>query len=102
MPKATLEAVRRYTGPIGGSVSNRYADARAIVEDLTNVGIDLSDVAKLLEQQGISTFAKSWEELIGSVERGLETAGASIAAYGAVKPASSNGRSSSPPAAAKP
>ena len=61
------------------------------------LGVDIADVANVLEQQGVESFEKSWEELIASVTEQIEKAGATVMPAGAVKPAG-NGA----PAAASP
>ncbi len=45
-------------------------------------------VADGLEEQGLASFAKSWDELIASVTSQLEKAGAEVMPAGAVKPIS--------------
>ncbi len=40
------------------------ADARAVVDDLAEVGIDLAEVAATLEQEGVASFAKSFDDVI--------------------------------------
>jgi transaldolase len=43
-------------------------------------------VVKGLEEQGLASFIKSWDELIASVTGQLENAGAEVMPAGAVKP----------------
>ena len=94
MPKATLAAVEMYDGAIADAVTNRYEEATAVVASLAKVGIDLGDVADVLEQQGVASFAESWDDLIKSVQERLENAGADAMPAGAVIPARSGGASS--------
>ena len=50
-----------------------------------------------LEEHGIASFAKSWDELIDSVTKQIEKAGAVIMPAGAVKPATGeNGQDTAP------
>jgi transaldolase len=102
MPQATLEAVGRFEDTTPDTISGRYAEARSIMSDLAAVGIDLADVADNLEQEGIASFVKSWDELIASVEQKLKDAGAEVMPAGATKPAKGDGAKSSSPAAAAP
>jgi transaldolase len=46
---------------------------------------------KLLEEQGLASFDKSWDELIASVTSQLKKAGAEVTPVGATQPVSSNG-----------
>ena len=41
----------------------------------------------MLEEQGVESFEKSWEDLIASVSAQIEKAGGSVTPAGAVKPA---------------
>jgi transaldolase len=100
MPKATLAAVEMYDGAIADAVTNRYAEATAVVASLAKLGVDLGDVADVLEQQGVASFAQSWDDLIKSVQERLENAGADAMPGGAVIPARSGGASRAPAAAA--
>jgi transaldolase len=87
MPEATLRAVADHGVVRGDTVRDGYAGARKVMEDLRQAGVDLADVAVVLEQQGVESFAKSWEELIASVTEQVEKAGASVMPAGAVRPA---------------
>ena len=91
-----MKARSRYNyGPLSGS-------REAVVDDLAKVGIDLSEVADVLERQGIASFVQSWEDLIKSVEEQLENAGADVKPDGAVTPPAQSGGASAAPAAAAP
>ena len=70
--------------------------------ELRRVGVDIADVADLLEAQGIELFAKSWNGLIASVTARLEEAGARVMPAGAVTPAKSDGGQDAAPAAGAP
>ena len=102
MPKATLAAVETFEGAIADTVRSRYGEAKLVVERLARVGVDLADVADVLERQGVASFAESWDELVKSVEEQLENAGADVMPAGAVIPAAKSGGSSNAPAAASP
>jgi transaldolase len=83
MPEATLEGVSRLDDATPDTISKRYAEARATVSDLAALGIDLVDVADVLEHDGIASFVQSWDELIASVEQQLKSAGAEVMSAGA-------------------
>ena len=100
MPEATLHAVADHGEVRGDTIRSSYRAAYAIMDDLRRVGVDLSEVAELLETEGTASFEKSWEELIASVTKQLEKAGASVMPAGAVKPAKGSGEKAAPAAAA--
>jgi transaldolase len=86
MPAATLDAVADHGRPHGNVIAGKYDAARQVFRDLARIGVDFEDVVTGLEQQGLASFAQSWEELIASVSRQLEKAGAEVMPGGAVKP----------------
>ena len=102
MPAATLEAVANHGRPRGDAIKGTYGAAREVFSDLEQIGIDFADVVKGLEEQGLVSFAKSWDELTASVTSQLEKAGAEVTTSGAVKPTGTNGQKSgeTPPSAA--
>jgi transaldolase len=100
MPEATLQAVADHGVVRGDTIRDSYAAAHATVADLAKIGIDLAEVADLLERQGVESFEKSWEELIASVTEQVEKAGASVMPAGAVKPAQSGPAAGAPGRAA--
>ena len=102
MPEATLHAVAEHGEVRGDTIRGEYAAAHAVMDDLQRVGVDMADVAKLLETQGVASFEKSWEELIASVTEQLEKFGASVMPAGAVTPAEGSGNKAKAPAAAAP
>ncbi len=102
MPEATLQAVADHGRVQGDTMRGSYDAAHAVLDDLARLGMDMADVAAVLEQQGIASFAKSWDELIASVMGQLEKAGAEVMPAGAVIPASSDGGQDAAPAAGAP
>nr|WP_191057989.1 transaldolase [Geminicoccus harenae] len=90
MPAATLDAVADHGRPRGNAIKGTYEAARSTFHDLQQVGIDFEDVVNGLEEQGLASFAKSWDELIASVTSQLEKAGAEVMPAGSVKPISAD------------
>ncbi len=39
-----------------------------MLDDLADVGVDLDDVTRTLEEEGVASFSKSFEELLASLE----------------------------------
>ena len=102
MPEATLQAVADHGQVRGDAVRGGYAAAHATLDGLRQVGVDMADVADTLEEQGIASFAKSWDELIASVTGQIEKSGGTVMPAGAVKPASGDGGQDAAPAAGAP
>jgi transaldolase len=100
MPEATLTAVVEQGEFRGDTIRSEYTSAHAVMDGLQRVGVDMADVAKVLEEQGVASFEKSWEELIASVTEQIEKFGASVMPAGAVKPAEGKGAKAKAPAAA--
>jgi len=102
MPEATLQAVADHGQVHGDAVRDNYAAARVVLAELSQMGLDMEDVADTLERQGVASFGKSWDELIASVTRQLEKSGAEVMPAGAVKPASGGEGQDAAPAAGAP
>ena len=102
MPEATLQAVADHGTVRGDTIRRGYDAAHAVLDDLARLSVDMDDVAAVLEQQGVASFAKSWDELIASVTKQMEAAGAAVMPAGAVTPASGNGGQDAAPAAGAP
>jgi transaldolase len=74
MPEKTLEAVADHGKVTGDTISGTAAAAQAVFEELSAVGIDLDDVFKVLEDEGVDKFEKSWGELLEAVQGQLDAA----------------------------
>lgn len=66
MPEKTLEAVADH-GEIRRTVDADLHAAHQVLDDLARLGIDMADVSAVLEDQGVSTFSKSFDELLQSL-----------------------------------
>jgi transaldolase len=100
MPEATLTAVGGLKDAMLDTITARYEEARAVVSDLAVLGISLSEVADVLEREGIASFIKSWDDLIASVEEQLKHAGADVRPTGVVPARGVASAPAAPPAAA--
>ena len=67
MPGKTIDAFVDH-GVIARTVDTDVEAARQAVADLEKVGVDLRDVTAQLEEEGIASFAKSFDSLISGVE----------------------------------
>jgi transaldolase len=66
MPEQTLDALLDH-GTVARTVDADLPGAHRILDDLARVGIDMADVSATLEDQGVSSFAKSFDELLQSL-----------------------------------
>ena len=67
LPEATLEAFDDH-GTVARTVDADPAAAQDVVDRATAVGVDLDDVARVLEDEGVAAFTKSFDELIATLE----------------------------------
>lgn len=74
LPEATLQAVADHGEIRGDTVSGTAAEAAAVFEQLSAVGIDLADVFAVLEREGVDKFEKSWAELLSATAAELGAA----------------------------
>ena len=44
------------------------AAARAVLDTLAEVGVDMDDVTRVLEEEGLASFSKSFDELLGVLD----------------------------------
>jgi transaldolase len=63
MPEATLEAFDDH-GTLARTVDADFAAADEVLANVERVGVDLDAVSALLEDQGVASFAKSFDELL--------------------------------------
>jgi len=74
MPEATLQAYADH-GEIGIPVTDQYESATNVMEELRAAEIDLDDVFRTLEREGVDKFKASWDELMNSVSDELKKLG---------------------------
>jgi transaldolase len=66
MPDATIDAFEDH-GTVARTVDAGIDDAREVFAALERVGVDFADVTRVLEEEGVSAFVKSFDELIGTL-----------------------------------
>jgi transaldolase len=71
MPEATLQAFDDH-GTLARTVDADPDAARATFDAIRTVGVDLDDVSRVLEEQGVASFAKSFDELITTLSSKAE------------------------------
>jgi len=67
MPEDTIDAFVDH-GTAARTVDVDPAGAEAVLAQLAAVGVDLDDVGEVLEEQGVASFAKSFDELIDALD----------------------------------
>jgi transaldolase len=72
MPEATLDAVADHGRVRGNTVQGTYDEARALFQQLKDVGVDYDDVVQVLEDEGVEKFETSWNELLATIQKELE------------------------------
>lgn len=72
MPEKTLEAVADHGEITGDTVSGTGAEAQQVFDQLDAIGIDLTDVFLVLENEGVEKFEKSWSELMEATQQQLD------------------------------
>jgi transaldolase len=63
MPDATIDAFER-RGTIARTINRDLDQAHQVMDDLARVGVDMADVGRTLEEEGVASFAKSFDELM--------------------------------------
>ena len=66
MPEATLAAFDDHGG-LARTIDADPDAARAVFQRLADLGIDMEEVAATLEEEGVSSFSKSFDELLGTL-----------------------------------
>jgi transaldolase len=66
LPEATIEAFEHH-GVIARTVDRDVDQARAVFDRLAAVGVDIDDVTRVLEDEGVAAFTKSFDELLGTL-----------------------------------
>jgi transaldolase len=82
MPDATIDAFLDH-GTVARTIDADHDGARAHLKRLADAGIDMADVSRVLEEEGVSSFLKSWDELLQSL---TDKANALVAGSGGSAP----------------
>ena len=67
LPESTIAAFED-RGTLARTIDDEIEDARATLESLANVGVDMEDVGQTLEREGVAAFAKSFDDLLATLE----------------------------------
>ncbi|WP_291313616.1 transaldolase [Corynebacterium sp. UBA2622] len=71
MPEATIDAVLELGGLHGDTLSGFAGEAQEVFDQLESVGIDMDDVVRVLEREGVDKFVDAWQELLDSMLENL-------------------------------
>lgn len=71
LPDATIEAFADH-GTLARTIDDGVDEAERVWDDLQSVGVDLDDVAEKLEADGVSSFQKSFTELLDALNTKAE------------------------------
>ena len=74
MPEATILAVADHGELRGDAIRGTYERSRKVFEDLAGLDISYEDVVTVLEEEGVTKFAASWQELLETIQAELERA----------------------------
>jgi transaldolase len=66
MPEGTLKGFANH-GEVGLIVSADGGDCEAVLEEFAKAGIDVSALAAKLQDEGATSFVKSWNELMAVI-----------------------------------
>lgn len=72
MPEKTLDAVADHGVVTGDTITGTSASAQETFDKVAGVGIDLTDVFLVLENEGVEKFEKSWQELMEATQGQLD------------------------------
>jgi transaldolase len=73
MPEPTLHAVADHGTVVPNAIAGTYDESRATFADLERLGVSYDDVVRVLEEEGVSKFADSWNELLATIKAQLES-----------------------------
>ena len=72
MPEGTIKATADHGELIGDTVHGTYDASRKVFADLEDLGIGYDDVTQVLEDEGVSKFEASWNELLDTIRTKME------------------------------
>jgi transaldolase len=74
MPESVIQAYADHGETRGDTVTGSYADAQRVMDDVARAGVDLADVFRVLEDEGVEKFEICWNELVSDVKKSLAAA----------------------------
>lgn len=74
MPEPTIHATADHGEIKPDTVTSNYDDAERVLDELERLGIPYDDVVKVVENEGVDKFEKSWQEMLDTIKEALEGA----------------------------
>ena len=74
MPEKTIDAVADHGTIHGDTITGTASEAQEVFDKLDAIGIDLTDVFLVLENEGVQKFEESWSELLKETQAQLDSA----------------------------
>src|SRR6202167_3515731 len=74
MPEPTIDAVADHGVVTGDTVTGTASAAQEVFDKLAAIGIDLTDVFIVLENEGVEKFEASWKKRLDETEKQLHSA----------------------------
>jgi transaldolase len=71
MPEGTIKATADHGELIGDTVHGTYDESRKVFADLEELGVGYDDVVQVLEDEGVSKFETSWNELLDTIRTNM-------------------------------
>ena len=72
MPLETIRAFQEH-GEVRDTLETGLDEARALLDELRDAGVDYDDVVETLEREGVEKFSDSFHELLDGITKKLET-----------------------------
>jgi transaldolase/glucose-6-phosphate isomerase len=69
LPPETLQAFKDHGKVPGTTIKENVDDAAAVLQRLKALGIDLDEITKKLQQDGVTAFAASFDQLMEALEK---------------------------------
>jgi transaldolase len=66
MPEETIQAFQDH-GTVALTLEDGLDEARALLDELAQVGVDYDDVTRVLEEEGVQKFSDSFDELLEGI-----------------------------------
>ena len=67
MPEGTMRAMADHGKLLGDTVHGTYEASRQVFADLEELGIGYDDVVQVLEDEGVTKFEASWNQLLDTI-----------------------------------
>ncbi|CDO88303.1 transaldolase [Mycobacterium triplex] len=73
MPEKTIDAVADHGVITGDTIRGTAQEAQGVFDKLSAIGIDVTDVFVVLENEGVEKFVESWTELLDETQKQLNS-----------------------------